>query len=118
MRRVETAQQAARRRERRRANYAAQTTEQLEAVRAKVREYARARSAAWTPEERAEFNAKHKAWRGTDAAKRARRIQDRKRRGVANPTDELRDGPCAICGTDTALVLDHDHDTGATRGWI
>lgn len=43
----------------------------------------------------------------------------RKSAGVANPTEETRGGPCEICGAEVEqLHLDHDHSTGAIRGWL
>lgn len=39
--------------------------------------------------------------------------------GMLNPTGELREGLCEACKTyHEKLNLDHDHATGATRGWL
>jgi hypothetical protein len=31
---------------------------------------------------------------------------------------EWQDERCAICGAESQLYLDHDHDTGLVRGWL
>lgn len=39
--------------------------------------------------------------------------------GCINPTGEVKNGPCEICGTiATPLHFDHDHVTGLFRGWL
>lgn len=68
--------------------------------------------------ERARNNAR--AWRAKN--RETVRAQGRKkawkRNGVAEPTAEMRSGECPICLRNVALVWDHDHATGETRGWI
>ena len=51
------------------------------------------------------------------------RETQRRRRGVANATGATANPGerCAICHSDgglRGLMLDHDHDTGAPRGWL
>jgi hypothetical protein len=48
-----------------------------------------------------------------------RRKLERKYKGHANPTGETRSGACEICLQHAdCLRLDHDHSTGAARGWL
>ena len=50
-----------------------------------------------------------------DARRRQRLVDERKRAGVKLPYGR----PCDCCGQPlTAPQLDHDHRTGAIRGWI
>ena len=47
------------------------------------------------------------------------RKKQRRRKGVLEVTDELREGVCAVCERyKKKLYLDHDHTNGKTRGWI
>jgi hypothetical protein len=60
-------------------------------------------------------------WRAEhpDKARSISLIQNRKRQGMLNPTDETKSGPCEICGNVyETLHLDHDHATGLKRGWL
>lgn len=61
-----------------------------------------------------------KAWRRANPEKaRAKTRKDtRRRNGIVGATGEARDGVCPICRRDGALVLDHNHSTGAQRGWL
>ena len=50
-----------------------------------------------------------------DTRRRQRLVEERKRSGAKLPFGK----PCECCGTPlTAPQLDHDHRTGAVRGWI
>ena len=52
--------------------------------------------------------------------KAAKRDSKRKRRGATNvPTEPVTPYPCDLCGKMTKrLNCDHDHETGAFRGWL
>jgi hypothetical protein len=53
------------------------------------------------------------------ANKEKTRIIGRRKKGMLNPTGELRGGACEICQrVFPTLNLDHDHTTGLTRGWL
>ena len=54
--------------------------------------------------------------KGEPAAKS--RIRSRKRLGCINPTGETKHGPCELCGRIRRLYYDHNHWTGAFRGWL
>lgn len=91
-----------------------------------------------TPEDRtATHRASAKAWAEANpervkankarwAAENPERIRaharkaTRKRLGHAGPTGETREGPCQNTGCSFvgALHCDHDHSTGAGRGWL
>jgi len=45
-------------------------------------------------------------------------VKMRRHRGVLAATAERRAGVCPVCLKDGPLVLDHDHATGAVRGWL
>lgn len=53
-----------------------------------------------------------------DNARRKRLARVRKWRGIVGATDERRVGPCDVCAKVRSLLLDHDHETGAIRGWL
>lgn len=84
---------------------------------------AKARAAEWAARnpDKARANS-----RKTAAAARARqtleqRRQSRRRQaGMKDPPDNIHVGRCANkgCAYTGPLVLDHDHDTGAIRGWL
>lgn len=38
--------------------------------------------------------------------------------GVVGATGEKREGVCPVCLKNKPLVLDHDHQSGAVRGWL
>lgn len=57
------------------------------------------------------------------AASQKRRDDNRRRvrkwQGLADAVGERRAGPCEACGAPAdPLHLDHDHNTGARRGWL
>lgn len=57
--------------------------------------------------------------RNAEREKARSRYHGRKARGIAEPTGELRSGPCEICARQCdSLCLDHCHATGQSRGWL
>ena len=54
-----------------------------------------------------------------EAQKARKRASARRLMGHADPHGERRVGPCESCGDHAEpLCLDHDHSTGAQRGWL
>jgi hypothetical protein len=49
---------------------------------------------------------------------RMQRQSGRRRAGIQDASDEVRTGQCPLCPHVGRLVCDHDHATGAIRGWI
>lgn len=47
-----------------------------------------------------------------------RRQANRRKAGIVGATGETRFGQCPICCRESNLVCDHDHKSGAIRGWI
>lgn len=72
--------------------------------------------AAKSPAIRAKQNAYNRVY--YRAHKDEKLAYARRRRGVSQATAERRYGECPICLTAGPLVLDHDHETGAGRGWL
>lgn len=70
------------------------------------------RAAAKTPESREQQRVYRASRRDIE------RAQQRRRLGIIDPPGHLGAGVCPICLVDGALVLDHDHATGAIRGWL
>lgn len=68
--------------------------------------------------ERARENARRYREANREKVRAQGRAKARRRKGVKNATAEARSGPCPICTKTGPLVLDHDHATGLTRGWI
>lgn len=69
---------------------------------------------------RREYNA---AWArehsDSEKYRTTRRKNSRKQAGIIGAHGDTRGGPCEICGDDMPqLHLDHDHTTGAIRGWL
>ena len=79
----------------------------------KARELDR-RSREKNKEKRAQYDRDNRDKKRAYARKSVRR-----RLGCASPTGEQKSGPCEICQTPTErLYWDHDHGTGAFRGWL
>lgn len=102
-----------------------------EIARKKAREYylrnresiaakAKARHAANPEKQRAASRAREAAWKARDPEgfRAARRRYQRTKTGALGATGEARAGVCPVCLKDGPLVLDHDHGTGAVRGWL
>jgi hypothetical protein len=78
------------------------------------------RMRAWraaNPERNREMN-RRSAEKNREKRNAAQRLRNRVSAGIVGATDERRSGACPICSTDGPLVCDHDHQTGAIRGWI
>lgn len=46
-------------------------------------------------------------------------LRNRRNSGCLNPTDEIKSGPCEICGVfKKSLCFDHNKRTGLFRGWL
>lgn len=112
-----------------RARRAAETPEQREERLAKRR--ARYRVAEWVEKHRAdcktyylENKEKFKEYERRKKAKpdyaEKTRLYGRRKAGVVDATAEMRSGACSMAACDYVgpLVLDHDHATGAFRGWL
>jgi hypothetical protein len=82
----------------------------------------RAAAKAWAQAnpERVKANKRRWAAENPDRVRAQARKATRKRLGHVDPTGETREGPCqnAGCGYIGPLHLDHDHETGAPRGWL
>lgn len=69
------------------------------------------------PENQAKQNERSRAW--YHANKDRSRARQRAAHGVvAAPGEQLEPGACPVCLRVRSLVLDHDYDTGAIRGWL
>lgn len=68
------------------------------------------------PEKRALKNAISAEWQRANPERA--RAAHRRNRGVQAATGERRSGACDICNRERRLFLDHDHATGAARGWL
>lgn len=115
------------------AAWRAKNPEKVKAAQSKYTAANKARRVAWAqanPDKMAESKARYRATdqgRGRHAALQAKRraidpqkarAAARRAQGMVDPTGEMRIGPCEICSTPGALHLDHDHETGAVRGWL
>lgn len=79
-----------------------------------------------TPEAKAEWAARQKEYHrryveknGVARKRASARKSARKASGFATPHSETKGGRCECCNVEHAqLALDHDHATGAERGWL
>lgn len=46
------------------------------------------------------------------------RLRSRQKAGIADATGEQPVAPCPVCLRTLPLRLDHNHETGAIRGWL
>lgn len=97
----------------------------------------RKRAAKWQKDNAERVNEKNREWRAAnyeavrerekayveankEACRAAYRKSSRRRNGVVDPHGEVRTGRCEnlACSYEGPLVLDHEHVTGAARGWL
>jgi hypothetical protein len=91
-----------------------------------LKEIARQRTAKWITDNQERYRAYKNAYRQTDNFKRAFRKWHLKTKYGLTPEQyeemlERQGGGCAICGTapgETALHVDHCHETGRVRGLL
>lgn len=82
------------------------------------RERELANKKAYYLENRDRILAWHRDYDQQPARQDAMRTRSRRRQGFAEPTAETRSGICPVCLCAGPLVCDHDHATGAVRGWL
>jgi len=103
------------------AKYAAKRKAYSKLYRQTHPEETRANKKAWNrahPDRTKVYRQKYRA-ENTAKVIAKERLSNRKRRGIPNPTSEIRIGHCPLCMRDgLKLVPDHDHDTKQSRDWL